>query len=131
LAGFGSAAVVDSDLSEWDYGEYEGLRTSEILQQRPGWNLFRDGCPNGEVAVKIGARVDRAIERMREAAGNVLVFSHGHCLRVLTARWLGLPATDGRLILCSAGSLGILSFEHNRRGEPVLSLWNDIRHLEA
>jgi probable phosphoglycerate mutase len=123
-------AVVDPDLIEWDYGAYEGLRTSEILQQRPGWNLFRDGCPEGEVAKQVGVRADRVIQRIRNAAGNALIFSHGHCLRVLTARELGLPAVEGRLFLCSAGSLGILGFEHNNPDEPVLSLWNDDRHLE-
>jgi broad specificity phosphatase PhoE len=129
LAGFASMAVVDPDLREWDYGAYEGLRTAEIHQARAGWNLFRDGCPEGEVAEQVGIRADRVIERIRKVNGNALVFSHGHFVRVLTARWLGLPPSHGCYFLCSAGSLGILGFEHNSLEEPVVSLWNDDRHL--
>lgn len=91
LAGFGDAAVEDRDLVEWNYGSYEGRRTAEILQERPGWQLFRDGCPGGESPADTGSRADRVIARIRAATGNVLVFSSGHILRVLGARWLGLP----------------------------------------
>src|SRR5262249_38653162 len=107
-----------------DYGAYEGVRTAEIHQTRPGWNLFRDGCPQGEMAEQVGERADRIIERIRRAGGDTLIFSHGHFLRVFTARWLGLPASTGRYFLCGAGSLGILSFEHHRADEPVINLWN-------
>src|SRR5436189_615480 len=97
LAGFGGVAVVDPDLVEWDYGEYEGLRTAEIRKQRPDWQLFRDGCPGGESVEDVGVRADRVVVRMRINDENVLLFSSSHFLRVLAARWLGLPPADGRL----------------------------------
>ena len=126
IAGFGSRAEVDRDLVEWDYGQYEGLRTAEIHRQRPGWNLFRDGCPGGETAADVGARADRAIAKWRAVAGNVLVFSSGHFLRVSAARWLGLEPTAGRCFLLSTATLSILGYEHDRT-EPVVRLWNDAR----
>lgn len=103
LAGFGAAAERDPDLVEWNYGDYEGLRTAEIVAARPGWDLFRDGCPNGETAADVGVRADRVIARLRAAGGDVLVFSSAHLLRVLAARWVGLPATGGRLLFLSHG----------------------------
>jgi probable phosphoglycerate mutase len=111
---------------EWNYGAYEGKRTAEIHQQRPGWNLFRDGCPGGETAADVGARADRAIARWRAVEGNVLVFSSGHFLRVAAARWLGLDPAAGRCLLLSTATLSILGYEHDRT-EPVLRLWNDAR----
>ena len=90
LAGFGAAAEIDRDLFEWNYGEYEGRRTADILAERPGWQLFRDGCPGGESPDQIGARADRVVSRLRAIHGDVLLFSSGHFLRVLGARWLGL-----------------------------------------
>jgi probable phosphoglycerate mutase len=131
LAGFAPVAIADPDLKEWDYGDYEGLRTAEIHRDHPGWNLFRDGCPHGENAEQVGARADRVLEKMRKVGGDGLVFSHGHMLRVLAARGLGLPPTAGRCLTCSAGSLGILSHEHKSIEEPVISLWNDTHHLET
>jgi probable phosphoglycerate mutase len=128
LAGFTPTAV-EPDLAEWDYGAYEGRRTEEIRRERPGWDLFRDGCPGGESVAEIGARADRVLARLRDAPGDVLVFAHGHIVRVLAARWLGLPPGDARLFLCGTASLGILGHEHNSPGEPVLALWNDDRHL--
>ena len=128
LAGFGGIAVADADLVEWNYGEYEGLRTAEILAQRPGWSLFRDGCPGGETLAAIGARADRMIARARAIDGNVLFFSSGHILRVITARWLGLDAAAGRYFLLSTASLSALGYEHDR-SEPVIRLWDDTRHL--
>jgi probable phosphoglycerate mutase len=125
LAGLGDRAEVVSDLREWDYGEFEGLKTVEIRERRPDWSLFRDGCPGGETADQVGGRVDAVIARLRAAAGDAVVFAHGHLLRVFTARWLGLPAADGRLFLCDPTSLGILGYEHGRADEPVLRLWND------
>jgi probable phosphoglycerate mutase len=128
LAGFGDRAVVDSDLVEWNYGDYEGVRTADIRKQRSDWQLFRDGCPNGETAATVGARADRVLARLRPLDGNVLVFSSGHFLRVLAARWLGLDPALGRLFLLSTATLSVLGYEHNRQ-EPVLRLWNDARHV--
>lgn len=123
LAGFGSAAV-DPDLSEWNYGDYDGLRSLEIHQKRPDWQLFRDGCPNGETVAEIGSRADRVVNRIRSLNSDVLLFSHGHFLRVLAARWLGLAPSESRLFRLDTASLSILGFEHNQ-SEPVLHLWNE------
>jgi probable phosphoglycerate mutase len=131
LAGFGAIAEVDRDLLEWNYGEYEGRRTAEILAKRPGWQLFRDGCPGGESPDQIGVRADRVVSRLHAIHGNVLLFSSGHFLRVLTARWLGLEPAGGRYFLLSTASLGTLAYEHNNRSEPVIRLWNDTRHVET
>jgi len=130
LAGFGAGAEVDRDLLEWNYGEYEGRRTAEILAERPDWQLFRDGCPRGELPDQIGARADRVVSRVRAVQGDVLLFSSGHFLRVLAARWLGLEPAGGRYFLLSTASLGILAYEHNNPSEPVIRLWNDTRHVE-
>ena len=130
LAGFGAMAEIDPDLVEWDYGQYEGRRTAEILAQRPGWQLFRDGCPGGESPDEVGARADRVMARARALKGNVLIFSSGHFLRVLAARWLGLDAAGGRYLLLSTASLSALGYEHNP-AEPVIRLWNETRHIEA
>jgi len=131
LAGFGAAAEVDRDLHEWNYGEYEGRRTVEILAERPGWQLFRDGCPGGESPDQIGARADRVVNRLRAIHGDVLLFSSGHFLRVLGARWLGLEPAGGRYFLLGTASLCVLGYEHNNPSEPVIRLWNDTRHVEA
>lgn len=128
LAGFGTVAVVDPDLVEWNYGDYEGKRTVEILATRPGWQLFRDGCPSGESAEQVGARADRAIARARAASGDVLVFSSAHILRVLGARWLGLPPAAGRCFLLGTASLSALGYEHDMT-ESVVKFWNDMRHV--
>jgi broad specificity phosphatase PhoE len=129
LAGFGSLAEIDRDLLEWNYGEYEGRRTAEILADRPGWQLFRDGCPGGESPDQVGARADRVVKRVRAVNGDVLLFSSGHFLRVLAARWLGLEAAAGRYFLLTTGSLGILAYEHHSLSEPVIRLWNDTSHM--
>jgi broad specificity phosphatase PhoE len=131
LAGFGAGAEVDRDLLEWNYGEYEGRRTAEILAERPDWQLFRDGCPGGESPDQIGTRADRVVSRLRAIQGDVLLFSSGHFLRVLAARWLGLEPGAGRYFLLSTASLGMLAYEHNSRSEPVIRLWNDTRHVET
>lgn len=123
LAGFGAAAEIKPDLAEWDYGAYEGLRTAEILHQRPGWSLFRDGCPGGESVAEAGARADRMVAALRAAGGDVLVFSSAHFLRTLTARWLGLPAAAGALFVLDTASLSVLGYEHDM-SEPVLRRWN-------
>src|SRR6266550_8219159 len=130
LAGFGAGAEVDRDLLEWNYGKYEGRRTAEILAERPDWQLFRDGCPGGESPDQIGARADRVVSRLRAIQGDVLLFSSGHFLRVLAARWLGLEPGAGRCFLLSTASLGMLAYEHNNLTEPVIRLWNDTRHVE-
>jgi len=129
LAGFGAVAEVDRDLLEWDYGQYEGRRSAEILAERPDWQLFHDGCPGGETSAQVGARADRVVSRARALQGDVLVFSSGHLLRVLAARWLGLEPGAGSCFLLSTASLSALGYEHNRF-EPVIRLWNDTNHLE-
>ena len=128
LAGFGAVADVDRDLLEWNYGQYEGRRTSEIHAERPDWQLFRDGCPGGESPDQVGARADRVVGRMRAVEGNALLFSSGHFLRVLAARWLGLEPAAGRFFLLSTASLSALGYEHNR-SQPVIRLWDDTRHV--
>jgi probable phosphoglycerate mutase len=130
LAGFGSVLEVDRELVEWNYGEYEGKRTAEIDRDRPGWSLFRDGCPGGETVAAIGARADRVVGRLRAIPGNVLLFAHGHILRVLAVRWLGLPVEAGRLLLLGTATVSILGYDHNR-DEPVVRLWNNASHLES
>jgi broad specificity phosphatase PhoE len=125
LAGFGKTAKLDPDLVEWNYGDYEGRKSSEILSHRPGWLLFRDGCPNGEQPADVGARADRVIARLRASDDQAAVFSSGHILRVLAARWLGLAPSEGRLFVLSTASVSILGYEHDKSG-PVLSLWNSL-----
>lgn len=128
LAGFGAEAVVDPDLIEWDYGEYEGRRTAEIRVERPDWYLFRDGCPGGESLQAVGQRADRVVSRLQAAAGDLLLFSHGHFLRILAARWLGLAVADGRLLSLGTASLSAIGYEHTT-DEPAILFWNDNRHL--
>ena len=130
LAGFGAAAEIDPDLAEWDYGDYEGRRTAEILTERPDWQLFRDGAPGGESPGQIGARADQAVARIRAVHGNVLVVSSAHISRVLAARWLGLPPSGGHHFVLSTASLSVLGYEHNLT-EPVIRLWNDTGHLKT
>jgi broad specificity phosphatase PhoE len=129
LSGFGAGAETDPDLVEWNYGKYEGLTSAQILEQRPDWDLFRDGVPGGESLEQIGERADRVVERVRRVTGDVLLFSSGHFIRVLTARWLGLgPGVGGRYFLLSPASLSALSYEHNL-SRPVIRLWNDDHHV--
>jgi broad specificity phosphatase PhoE len=118
-----SGAETDERLWEWDYGAYEGRTTPEIRAERPGWYLWRDGVVGGETAEQVGARVDGVLDRVRPslADGDVVLVAHGHVLRVLTARWLGLPPDAGRLFALSTGTLSTLGTEH---GEPVISSWN-------
>lgn len=130
LAGFKSVAEVDRHLVEWDYGEYEGRRTVDILSQNPGWQLFRDGCPGGESPDQVGARTDVVISRINRTHGNVLIFSSGHLLRVFAARWLGLPASSGKNFTLSTASLSAVGYEHNLT-EPVIKLWNDTSHVST
>jgi probable phosphoglycerate mutase len=130
LAGFEAAAEVDPDLVEWNYGDYEGLRSAEIHARRPGWQIFRDGCPGGEMPEEIAARADRVVQRARAVGGEVLIFSSGHFLRALTARWLGLEVTGGRFFLLGTTSLSALSYEHDLT-QPAIQFWNDMRHVSV
>ena len=129
LTGFGHAEI-DADLVEWDYGEYEGLTTAAIRARRPGWELFRDGCPGGESAADVGARADRVIAKLRTRSADTAVFSSGHLLRVLAARWLGLGPEGGRLFLLGTAAVCELGYDHNLN-EPCVRLWNDTAHLRT
>jgi broad specificity phosphatase PhoE len=120
-AGLGERAELTGDLCEWDYGEYEGITTAEIRTWRPGWNLWRDGCPGGETAADVGGRVDRVIESLAGLEGDAAVFAHGHVLRILTARWLGLGPEAGALFKLDTGTLSVLGYERETR---AITRWN-------
>jgi probable phosphoglycerate mutase len=124
IAGFGAVAEQDADLVEWNYGKYEGRRTVEIHVDAPDWQLFRDGCPGGETPAQIGARADRVLSRLRAINGNVLVFSSGHFLRVLAARFLGMEPAGGKYFTLSTASVSVLGYE-NSLSHPVIWLWNE------
>jgi len=124
LAGLGAAMQVDPDLREWDYGDYESRTTAEIRAQQPEWNLFQDGCPGGESVAQISQRADRMLANVGPRSGTVAVFSHGHFLRALAVRWLGLPVSAGRHFVLDTASLSILGYEHRNTDIPVISLWN-------
>jgi broad specificity phosphatase PhoE len=131
LAGFGAVAAVDRDLVEWDYGQYEGRRTAEIQAERPGWLLFRDGCPGGESPAQASARADRVVRRLRAVQGDVLLFSSGHFIRVLATRWIGLEVTaNARRFMLSTASLSAVGYE-NELARPVIRLWNETNHVSA
>jgi probable phosphoglycerate mutase len=130
LAGFGAVAEVDPDLVEWDYGRFEGKLTSDILKDRPGWELFRDGCPDGESPQDVAARADRFITRVLGTTGDILAFSSGHIIRMIAARWNGLTPDAGRVFFCYPASVGVLGFEHDSREEPILRLWNYVNQAE-
>ena len=121
LAGVAARAIIDPDLVEWNYGSYEGLTPKEIDREAPGWLIFRDGCPGGETPEQVGARADRVIARVRAVEGDVALFAHGHVLRVLVARWLGLPAGAGQHFLLDTGTFSVLADYH---GIPALKTWN-------
>jgi probable phosphoglycerate mutase len=127
LAGFGDVAKVDSNLLEWDYGSYEGKTTAEILQVRPGWELFRDGCDGGETPGDVASRADYFVAQARAMDGDVLAFASGHIIRMIAARWLGLAAGDGRFFFCGPASIGELSYEHEDREQPILGVWNYVK----
>jgi broad specificity phosphatase PhoE len=127
LAGYGAGAEISLDLLEWDYGLYEGKRTAEILAERPGWELFRDGCPDGESPAEVAVRADRFIKRIHDLGGHVLAFSSGHIIRMIAARWLGLPPAAGRHFFCMPGSIGELAFEHGSLDEPIIRVWNYVQ----
>ena len=127
LAGFGTRNRIEPDLTEWDYGDYEGLKSTEIHQMRPDWNIFRDGCPQGESPEAVSARADRLIARLRALEGKVALFTHGHFGRVLAARWIDARLEVGQRFLLSPASISILSYEHDNPAAPVISLWNSTR----
>ena len=122
LAGYGDVTQVDSNLMEWNYGDYEGRTTAEIRKDRPGWSLWVDGVPNGETVEQVYQRARAVIERAAAAGGDVALFAHGHILRILTACWLGLEPAGGRLFALGTGTLSILGYEHDTR---VITLWNE------
>jgi probable phosphoglycerate mutase len=128
LAGFGSTALIDPDLLEWNYGAYEGRTSADIHAERPGWELFRDGCPGGESADEVGVRADRVVRRVREIRGDVLLFSSSHFLRVLAARWLGFPAAAGRHFVLGTASLSALGYEHDL-SDPVIRQWDEVPQI--
>jgi broad specificity phosphatase PhoE len=131
LAGFGTVAEVDKDLVEWNYGDYEGLRTAEIRAVRPDWQLFRDGCPGGESPAQVEARADNVLNRVRAVKGDVLLFSSGHFIRVLAARWIGIePSVHSMSFLLSTASLSAVGYDHDL-SRPVIRLWNDTHHVHA
>jgi probable phosphoglycerate mutase len=121
LSGLGDQAEVNSNLTEWNYGEYEGLTPAQIHQKTPGWLLFTDGAPGGETPEQVGERADHVIKKVKAVKGNVALFAHGHIFRVLVARWIDLPATAGRKFLLDTGTLNILSYY---RGLPAVKTWN-------
>ncbi len=121
LSGLAHAALIDADLVEWNYGKYEGLTPAQIHATAPDWLIFRDGCPGGETPAEVGARVDRVIARARAADGDVALFAHGHVLRVLVARWLGLPPAAGQHFLLDTGTLNVLGYY---RDVPAIKTWN-------
>jgi probable phosphoglycerate mutase len=124
LAGLTPVADVDQDLAEWNYGDYEGLRSLEIRQARPDWNLFRDGCPRGEMPEQVSDRADRLIARLCLLDGNVALFSHGHFGCVLAVRWIGLPVVEGQHFSLGTASLSILGYEPGRHDVPVIARLN-------
>ena len=121
LAGLGEQAMIEPDLVEWNYGEYEGLTTKQIQLARPGWSLFRDGCPGGEMPEEVGARADRVIAKARKIEGSVALFAHGHIFRVLAARWINLPANYAEHFLLDTATLNVLGYYYD---SPALKVWN-------
>ena len=124
LAALNRPAEIEPDLAEWDYGDYEGLRTGEINVTKPDWNIFRDGCPHGESPEQVSSRADRVISRLRTLEGDIAVFSHGHFGGVLAVRWIGLGIEQAQKFLLGTASLGILGHGHDRADEPAIHLWN-------
>ncbi|HUJ47090.1 MAG TPA: histidine phosphatase family protein [Rhizomicrobium sp.] len=128
LSGLADQAITDPDLVEWNYGEYEGLTPDEIRKLDPGWMIFRDGCPGGETPEQVGARVDRVIARTRDSKGDDALFAHGHVLRVLAARWIGLPPLAGQHFLLATGTLCVLGYY---RDVPAIKIWNGAANAGA
>lgn len=127
LAGF--TPDLDRELLEWNYGECEAKKTVDIRKTMPGWDLFRDGAPGGESVQQVSDRADGVVNRIKAMQGNILLFAHGHILRVLAARWVGQPVAFGRALLLSTATVSVLSFDHHQMDEPAIKLWNDDRHI--
>lgn len=130
LAGLGEGVLIEPDLAEWNYGDYEGMRTTEIHQQRPNWDVWSDGCPGGEMPVDVSARADRLIARLQSLAGRVALFSHGQFGRALVARWIELPLREGRHFALDPASISILGFDAGHPQRRVVTLWN-ATHLRS
>ena len=128
IAGLLKTAQIDPNLVEWNYGDFEGMTSAQINKMQPNWSIFSNGAPNGESVADIGKRADKVLAKIQSLHGDVALFSHGHFLRALAARWLQLPAQDGRLFALFPGSLSILGFEKNTQ---VLFLWNDTSHINS
>jgi probable phosphoglycerate mutase len=128
IAGFKDRVVIDEDLREWDYGEYEGLTTPQIRERRPEWSLWRDGCPGGERPAQVGERADRVVARLAGAGGDALAFAHGHILRVVTARWAEFAVAEGARFELGAGAIGVLGYERETR---AIERWNLTPELTA
>ena len=121
LAGLGKVAVIEPDLMEWNYGEYEGLTTKQIQSARPGWSVFHHGCPGGESPEQVAARADRVLAKVRATDGNVALFAHGHILRVIAARWINQPPSFGEHLLLDTATLNVLGYYYDT---PALKTWN-------
>jgi broad specificity phosphatase PhoE len=126
LAGLGGVAEIEPDLTEWDYGDYEGELSSDTRKKQPEWNLFRDGGPRGELPAQISERADRLVARLRTLEGNIAVFSHGQFLRVVAARWIGLPVGQAQHFVLDTTSVSILGYEHDLTNEPAILMWNAV-----
>ena len=126
LSGLSPNAEINADLAEWDYGDYEGLTSAQIRERHPGWNVFADGCPNGESTSDVAARADRVIAWLRTLEGDVAIYTHGHFGRALGARWIGLPIVDAGRLLLSTASVSILDYEHKDLSRPAILLWNAV-----
>jgi len=123
LAGFGNQVEIDADLMEWNYGKYEGRTSAEVFEERPDWQLFRDGCPDGETPAQVAERADRVIARVRGCGGDAIAFAHRNLCRVLAARWIGLSASHGRLLIMNAAATCVLGYDHGL-DEPAVLRWN-------
>jgi len=124
LAGLDKNPEIEPDLAEWDYGDYEGQRSVDILEARPDWNVYRDGCPGGETPAQVSARADRLISRLLKLDGNIALFAHGQFGSVLAARWIGLAVAEAEHFMLGTASLSILAFDPHHAGVPVIALWN-------
>ncbi|CAG9932900.1 histidine phosphatase family protein [Candidatus Nitrotoga arctica] len=128
LVGLDKVPEIETDLAEWDYGDYEGQRSVDIHKERPDWNIYRDGCPRGEIPEQVSDRVDRLIARLRKLDGNIALFSHGHVGAVLAARWIGLAVVEAQHFKLGTASLSIFAFDPHHPGVPVIALWNAVSH---
>jgi broad specificity phosphatase PhoE len=128
LVGLDKAPEIETDLAEWDYGDYEGIRSADIHKERPDWNIYRDGCPRGEMPEQVTDRVDRLITRLRKLDGNIALFSHGQVGSALAIRWIGLAMVEAQHFSLGTASLSIFAFDPHHPGVPVIALWNEVSH---